>query len=122
MARDRRYRNGRQATIATWAGIATAILAGAGVVAGTALATAGHSGAQTAAPAARYASEGTRLSLALSDWVGAPKGSYAELAGLPQVVETYVSYLRRKLDRLGPPLIHTRRGQGYLLRCPPPLT
>ena len=36
--------------------------------------------------------------------------------GHPQVVETYVSYLRRKLHRLGPPLIHTRRGVGYLLR------
>jgi two-component system OmpR family response regulator len=33
-----------------------------------------------------------------------------------QVVETYVSYLRRKLDALGPRLIHTRRGVGYLLR------
>jgi two-component system, OmpR family, response regulator len=37
-------------------------------------------------------------------------------AGQPQVVETYVSYLRRKLHRLGTPLIHTRRGVGYLLR------
>ena len=36
--------------------------------------------------------------------------------GQSQVVETYVSYLRRKLHRLGPPLIHTRRGAGYLLR------
>lgn len=33
-----------------------------------------------------------------------------------QVVETYVSYLRRKLDALGPRVIHTRRGVGYLLR------
>ena len=33
-----------------------------------------------------------------------------------QIVETYVSYLRRKLDALGPRLIHTRRGAGYLLR------
>ena len=40
--------------------------------------------------------------------------------GQPQVVETYVSYLRRKLRRLGPPLIHTRRGVGYLLRHPAP--
>jgi two-component system, OmpR family, response regulator len=32
------------------------------------------------------------------------------------VVETYISYLRRKLDRLGPPLIETRRGVGYGLR------
>ncbi|MER7661344.1 MULTISPECIES: response regulator transcription factor [unclassified Streptomyces] len=29
------------------------------------------------------------------------------------VVETYISYLRRKLDPLGPPLITTRRGIGY---------
>lgn len=33
------------------------------------------------------------------------------------VVETYISYLRRKLDRLGPPLIVTRRGVGYGLRA-----
>ena len=35
--------------------------------------------------------------------------------GQAQVVETYVSYLRRKLHRLGPPLIYTRRGVGYTL-------
>ncbi|OIJ64221.1 response regulator transcription factor [Streptomyces mangrovisoli] len=29
------------------------------------------------------------------------------------VVETYISYLRRKLDALGPPVITTRRGIGY---------
>ena len=40
--------------------------------------------------------------------------------GQPQVVETYVSYLRRKLHGLGPPLIHTRRGAGYTLRAPDP--
>jgi two-component system OmpR family response regulator len=33
-------------------------------------------------------------------------------------VETYVSYLRRKLDRVGPPLIHTVRMVGYALREP----
>jgi len=38
--------------------------------------------------------------------------------GQSQVVETYVSYLRRKLHRLGPALIHTRRGAGYLLCAP----
>jgi two-component system OmpR family response regulator len=32
------------------------------------------------------------------------------------VVETYISYLRRKLDRLGPPIIQTVRGVGYTLR------
>lgn len=38
--------------------------------------------------------------------------------GQSQIVETYVSYLRRKLDPLGPRLIHTRRGVGYTLRPP----
>jgi two-component system, OmpR family, response regulator len=40
--------------------------------------------------------------------------------GQSQIVETYVSYLRRKLDRLGPRVIHTRRGVGYTLRPPEP--
>ncbi|MFG2565870.1 response regulator transcription factor [Streptomyces sp. NPDC048567] len=38
--------------------------------------------------------------------------------GDPGVVKTYISYLRRKLDVLGPPLIETRRGIGYILRDP----
>jgi two-component system, OmpR family, response regulator len=41
-----------------------------------------------------------------------------EYAGQSQVLETYVSYLRHKLDPLGPPLIHTQRGVGYSLRLP----
>src|ERR1700722_1775117 len=41
-----------------------------------------------------------------------------EDAGQSQVLETYVSYLRRKLDPLGPPLIYTQRGVGYSLRSP----
>ena len=41
-----------------------------------------------------------------------------EYAGQSQVLETYVSYLRHKLDPLGPPLIHTQRGVGYSLRPP----
>jgi len=32
------------------------------------------------------------------------------------VVDTYVGYLRRKLDRFGPPLLITHRGFGYALR------
>ncbi len=39
-----------------------------------------------------------------------------DFSGDPNVVETYISYLRKKLDRLGPPLIHTARGFGYILR------
>ncbi|WP_419994077.1 response regulator transcription factor [Streptomyces boninensis] len=34
------------------------------------------------------------------------------------VLKSYISYLRRKVDSLGPPLIHTRRGIGYVLRAP----
>ncbi len=41
-----------------------------------------------------------------------------DYAGESQIVETYVSYLRRKLDPLGPPIIHTQRGVGYSLRPP----
>jgi two-component system, OmpR family, response regulator len=41
-----------------------------------------------------------------------------DYAGESQIIETYVSYLRRKLDPLGPPLIHTQRGVGYSLRLP----
>jgi two-component system, OmpR family, response regulator len=33
------------------------------------------------------------------------------------VVDTYVGYLRRKLDRLGAPLLVTHRGFGYALRA-----
>jgi two-component system OmpR family response regulator len=33
-------------------------------------------------------------------------------------VQTYVGYLRRKLDALGPPVIHTVRSFGYVLREP----
>lgn len=36
--------------------------------------------------------------------------------GTQNVVELYVGYLRRKLDAGHPPLIHTRRGLGYVLR------
>ncbi len=35
------------------------------------------------------------------------------------IVETYISYLRKKIDIYEPPLIHTVRGVGYRLRIPP---
>lgn len=41
-----------------------------------------------------------------------------DFGGNANVVETYISYLRRKLDPLGTPLIHTVRGVGYSLRLP----
>jgi two-component system OmpR family response regulator len=34
------------------------------------------------------------------------------------VLDTYISYLRSKIDAEGPPLIHTVRGVGYSLRLP----
>jgi two-component system OmpR family response regulator len=40
-------------------------------------------------------------------------------SGNASVLETYVSYLRQKLDDGGPPLIQTVRGVGYSLRLPP---
>ncbi len=43
-----------------------------------------------------------------------------DFGGEANVVETYVSYLRKKLERLGPPLIHTVRLVGYALREPEP--
>ncbi len=36
--------------------------------------------------------------------------------GDANVVETYISYLRKKIDRVEPRLIHTVRGVGYSLR------
>ena len=41
-----------------------------------------------------------------------------DFGGDARVLETYVSYLRRKLDIHGPPLVHTVRGVGYALRTP----
>jgi two-component system OmpR family response regulator len=38
-----------------------------------------------------------------------------DFGGNTNIVETYVSYLRRKLDALGPPLIKTVRQAGYML-------
>ena len=34
------------------------------------------------------------------------------------IVESYISYLRRKIDVIGDPMIHTKRGIGYVLRAP----
>jgi two-component system OmpR family response regulator len=39
-----------------------------------------------------------------------------DFGGESNVVETYISYLRKKLDRLGPPVIHTIRLVGYSMR------
>ena len=41
-----------------------------------------------------------------------------DFGGDASVLETYISYLRRKIDRQGPPLVQTVRGVGYVLRAP----
>ena len=41
-----------------------------------------------------------------------------DFGGDARVLETYVSYLRKKIDVHGRPLIHTVRGVGYALRLP----
>jgi two-component system OmpR family response regulator len=42
-----------------------------------------------------------------------------DFGGDGRIVETYISYLRKKVDADGePPLIHTLRGVGYSLRLP----
>ncbi|MGR8009662.1 response regulator transcription factor [Streptomyces hypolithicus] len=46
--------------------------------------------------------------------------SYAfsdDFGGRANIVELYISYLRRKIDAGRPPMIHTRRGAGYLIRA-----
>ena len=40
-----------------------------------------------------------------------------EFGGNASVLETYICYLRQKLAGTGPPLIHTVRGVGYVLRA-----
>ena len=52
-----------------------------------------------------------------------------DFRGEAGIVESYISYLRRKVDAPPPedgsdaaqpvPLIHTKRGVGYVLRLPP---
>jgi two-component system OmpR family response regulator len=44
-----------------------------------------------------------------------------DFGGEATVVESYVSYLRRKIDTTEPRLLHTVRGVGYVLRQPRPV-
>jgi two-component system OmpR family response regulator len=39
-----------------------------------------------------------------------------DFGGQANVVELYISYLRKKIDANRPPMIHTMRGAGYVLR------
>jgi two-component system, OmpR family, response regulator len=42
-----------------------------------------------------------------------------DFEGKASVVENYISYLRKKVDVVDPPLIHTVRGFGYVMRTDP---
>jgi len=42
-----------------------------------------------------------------------------DFRGQSGIVESYISYLRRKIDVEEPALIQTKRGVGYVLRMPP---
>jgi len=39
-----------------------------------------------------------------------------DFGGQANVVELYISYLRKKIDAGRAPMIHTRRGAGYVLK------
>jgi two-component system, OmpR family, response regulator len=39
-----------------------------------------------------------------------------DFGGRASVVELYISYLRKKVDTLGPSMIHTVRGVGYMIK------
>ena len=39
-----------------------------------------------------------------------------DFGGQANVVELYISYLRKKIDAGRAPMIHTLRGAGYVLR------
>ena len=39
-----------------------------------------------------------------------------DFGGQANIVELYVSYLRRKIDKGRTPMLHTLRGVGYVLR------
>jgi hypothetical protein len=89
MARER-YGKGRQASIKTRVGIATAVLAGGGSIAAVAVAATSQPGtspgvtAQPAAYAARFGNEGTTLNSVLSEWGRSTQAAYSQLANLTQ--------------------------------------
>ena len=43
-----------------------------------------------------------------------------DFGGNDNIVELYISYLRKKIDAGRTPMIHTKRGAGYVLKAAPP--
>jgi two-component system, OmpR family, response regulator len=64
----------------------------------------------------RYLMENPRRVIAKSELLDNVWGY--EFHGDPNIVETYISYLRKKVDPEDPALIHTIRRVGYTLRLP----
>jgi len=64
----------------------------------------------------RYLLENARRVLSKSEIVD--HVWHYDFDGDPNIVETYISYLRKKIDCFEPPLIHTIRGVGYSVRLP----
>ena len=64
----------------------------------------------------RYLLENARRVLSKSELLDNVWGF--EFRGDPNIVETYISYLRKKIDDREPALIHTIRRVGYTLRLP----
>ena len=64
----------------------------------------------------RYLMENARRVISKSELLDNVWGF--EFEGDPNIVETYISYLRKKVDDREPGLIHTIRRVGYTLRLP----
>ena len=86
MARER-YRKGRQASMKSRVGMATALLVGGGSIAAVAVAATSHGTATTAQPAAyaaRFGNEGATLNSVMTEWGQSRQAAYAQLSGLVQ--------------------------------------
>ena len=100
MARNRRFGPNRSAVRKTGAGLAAAAVLGGGAIAVAAVAG-GHPAGIVAAPAAhtsRFASEGTILAAALTDWNSSKQASYAQLAQTSARGYSQTSHRGKTLD------------------------
>jgi hypothetical protein len=100
MARNRRFGPSRSAVRKTGAGLAAAAVLGGGAIAVAAVAG-GHNAGIVAAPAAhttRFASEGTLLAAALTDWNSSKQASYAQLAQTSARGYSQTSHRGKTLD------------------------
>jgi len=100
MARNPRFGPSRSAVRKTGAGLAAAAVLGGGAIAVAAVAG-GHNAGIVAAPAAhtsRFASEGTLLAAALTDWNSSKQASYAQLAQTSARAYSQTSHRGKTLD------------------------